>query len=106
MQRSYFFNLGGGDVGVVLLDFLLGEFDEVAVALVVLGEAVAIAVGAVAGLAPESEEAYFFITDEAAGVVLLLGLRGLGDLWHCEVLHLFLDAFLLLVFPGLGDSYL
>jgi len=106
MQLSYFLYFGGGDVGVVLFHVLLGHFYEVAVALVVLGESVTIAVGAVAGLAPEAEEPYFFMAEEAPGVVLLPVGGRLWNGWYCEVLHLFLYAFLLPVLPGLGDCYL
>lgn len=106
MQLSDFLYFGSGYVGVVLLDLQLGLLNEVAVTLVVLGKPVAIAVRAVAGLAPEAEEAHLFVADEAPGVVLLLGLGGLRNLGHLELLYLFLDALLLLLLPGLLENYL
>lgn len=106
MQLSYFFNFGGSDVRVVLFYFLLGKFDEVGLALVVFGEAVAIAVGAVAGLAPEAQETDFLVAAVASRVVGLFGLRLGGNLRHFEVLDFLLDALILLDFPMIGHELL
>ena len=75
---SYFLYLGSGDVGVVALDFCLGQLHEVALALVVLGQPVAVAVGALAALAAVAQQAHLLPAHEAARGVRLPHLRRLG----------------------------
>lgn len=106
MQLSYFFNFGSSDVRVVLFYFLLSQFDEVGLALVVFGEAVPIAVGAVAGLASEAQETDFLVAAVASRVVSLLGLGLGGNLRHFEVLDFLIDALILLDFPMIGHELL
>jgi hypothetical protein len=97
--QSYFLNLGGCYVGVVLPHLQPARLQVVHLAFVILGDAVAVAVGAVAALAPEAQQADLLMAAVAARVVLLPGDGGLWYVRHCEVADFLLDGLLLDMLP-------
>jgi hypothetical protein len=99
-------NFGGSDIGIVLSYFFLGLFYEIAVALVVFRQSMAIAVGAVTRFAAEAKESYLFVAGEAARMIGLAWSWLFGDLGNFEILHFLFDAFLLLVLSEWRARYL
>lgn len=77
---SYFLYLGGSNVGVVAFDFSFGELYKVAVAFVILRQAVRVAVGAVTALATIAQQSHLLLAEEAAREVRLFRLQLLRQL--------------------------
>ena len=99
-------NFGRSDIGIVLFDFFLGLFYEVAVALVIFRQSMAIAVGTVTGFAAEAKESYLFVAGEAARMIGLAWSWLFGNFENFEILHFLFDAFLLLVLSEWRARYL
>ena len=88
----------------MFLDLFFTLFDKVFLAVMIFGQSVIFAVGAVAFVALEPEESDFFVADETLGVVALFGRQ--GWLWVFHGLDLFDDLFGFNVLPELGWNYL
>ena len=99
IHQSNLFNLGCNDGLVVFLNLLFTLFDKVFLAVMIFGESVVFAVGAVAFVALKPEKSDFFVADETLGVVALLGRE--WWLWVFHGFDLFDDLFGFEVLPGL-----